>query len=76
MIKCEVIKDFTLGKFNELKNIKRRMFDENGKLFIGDTFECDKKMADYLTGNNSQGEIVVKITEIIPEETKKKTSKK
>lgn len=77
MIKCEVIKEFTLGKFNELKNIQRRRIDTYGMLFVGDTFECSKDMAEYLTGKNDKGNVVVKIIEVIPEEkTKKKTSKK
>ncbi len=68
MIKVEVIEEFTLGKFNELKNITRKQKKEEGKLFIGDTFECDKKMADYLTGNNPINRAVVKVIEVIPEE--------
>lgn len=66
MIKCEVIKDFTLEEFDKLQNIKRRMVEQKGKLFIGDTFECNEKMYDYLTGNNEGGFIVVKIIEYKP----------
>ncbi len=69
MIKCEVIKDFTLKRFNELKNIKRKSFDTKGKLYIGDTFECDEDMVKYLTGNNDEGEVVVKVIEVEPEKT-------
>lgn len=67
MIKCEVVKEFTLGKFEELKNIKRRNQNTKGKLFVGDTFECDKEMVDYLMGNNKKNETVVKVIEVIPE---------
>ncbi len=67
MIKCEVIKEFTLKKFDELKNIKRRSIDIKGKLYVGDTFECDKEMADYLMGNNKNRQVVVKVLEVIPE---------
>lgn len=67
MIKCETIKEFTLKKFDELQNIKRISKNQVGKLFVGDTFECSKEMADYLTGNNQNGEVVVKIIEIVPE---------
>jgi hypothetical protein len=66
MIKCEVIKEFTLEKYDELKNIKRKSIEVKGKLLIGDTFECEKEMADYLMGGNSKNETVVKIIEIIP----------
>lgn len=70
MIKCEVIKEFTLKRFNELKNIKRKNFDTKGKLYIGDTFKCDEDMVKYLTGNNDEGEVVVKVIEIEPYEAK------
>lgn len=76
MIKVEVTEDFTLEKFNELKNIIRKTKEQEGKLFIGDTFECDEKMADYLTGNNPINRAVVKVIEVISEKenTEKKTT--
>lgn len=67
MIKCEVIERFTLGRFNELKNIKRKSVDTNGELYVGDVFECEKELADYLMGNNSKKKVVVKVIEVIPE---------
>lgn len=92
MLKVKAIKEFTLGKFNELKNIERAnpTKNENGKLYENDIFECDNSMADYLMGQNPVKEVVVEIIEVIPEEkpiepkveakpkktTKKKTSKK
>ena len=66
MIKCEVIKDFTIAKYNELVNIEGRGANIKGKLFVGDTFECSKEMCDYLMGNNAKGEVVVKVVEIEP----------
>jgi len=67
MIKCEVIKEFTLERFDELKNIKRKSIGTNGKLYVGDIFECDKEMVDYLMGNNNNSVVVVKVIEIEPE---------
>ena len=52
MIRCEVVKEFTLSRFDELKNIKRNNYDEKGRLYAKDTFECDKELAEYLLGNN------------------------
>lgn len=70
MIKVEVINDdFTLERFDELKNIQRKSREEKGKLFIGDTFECTKEMVDYLTGNNPLNKVVVKVIEVEPEKT-------
>jgi hypothetical protein len=86
MIKAKVIKDFTLERFEELKNIIRKDATKNGKgyLYDGDTFECNEEMGKYLTGSNKKGETVIEILEIIPEEPivkeekpkKKKSSKK
>ena len=86
MISCEVIEKFTLKDFDKLKNVKKAMVRKENEFGVKDTFECDKEMVDYLTGNNPLNKAVVKIIEVIPEEnqkeiikpkaTKKKTSKK
>lgn len=68
MVKCEVIGEFTLQRYDELKNIVRVGKEEKGRLFVRDTFECTEEMAEYLTGNNPLKIAVVKIIEIIPEE--------
>ena len=72
MIKCKTIKEFTLKKFKELKNIERAndVYVE-GKLYVGDTFECNKDMVDYLLGDNPKNETVIEVIEVIPEEVKK-----
>lgn len=80
MIKCEVIEQFTLGRIKELKNITRvnQANKEKNTLYVGDTFECEKEMVEYLTGNNSKNAVVVKVLEVIPEkekETKKEEIK-
>lgn len=78
MIRCEVIKEFTLERFKELKNVIRARKDVPGTLFVGDTFCCKKDIADYLLGDNDRKIVVVKVIEIIPKEVdkKKKSSKK
>jgi len=70
MVKCEVIEDFTLGKYNELKNITRRNKLKDGKLYVGDTFECEQEMAKYLTGDNPLKKAVVKVIEVKVKEAK------
>ena len=79
MIKVEVIEEFTLAKFDEIKNIVRSKSTKNeyGRLYVGDIFECKEDMAKYLTGENAKNKIVVKILEVIPikEEKPKKTTK-
>ena len=63
-IKVEVITQFTLARFDELTNIKRANVEKYGTLFVGDTFECSKEMAEYLSGKNEKGNIVVRIIEV------------
>ena len=76
MIKVRVIKDFSLKEFAKIKNIKRFNYDKVGELYKNDIFECDEKMARYLTGDNSKKEIVVEIIEIRIEKSKKEEPKK
>lgn len=71
MIKVEVIEKFTLKDFNELKNIKRKSVEKEGTLYVGDTFECSKDMAKYLTGDNALKKAVVKVIEIAPQKVEK-----
>ena len=76
MVKCKVIEEFTLEKFDELKNIVRKSKEEKGRLFVGDIFECNEDMAKYLTGDNPINKVVVKVIEIIPGEEIQKAIKK
>ena len=76
MIKVRVIKDFTLREFAKIKNLVRFNYDKVGELYKNDTFECDEKMAKYLTGDNPKKEVVVEIIEIKVEKLKKKQAKK
>ena len=76
MIKVRVIKDFSLKEFAKIKNIERFNYDKVGELYKNDIFECDDKMARYLTGDNSKKEIVVEIIEIKIEKPKKEEPKK
>lgn len=70
MIRVECIKQFKLADFDKLSNIKRKSIDVKGLLFVGDTFECDEEMVKYLTGNNEDGDVVVKVIEVEPYEAK------
>lgn len=70
MIKIEVIEKFTLADYKKLKNVKKVMARKENEFGVGDTFECDKEMVDYLTGNNAFKKMVVKVIEVIPEKEK------
>ena len=68
MIKVEAIKDFTLARFNEIKDtLVRNKVAVEGKIFKGDTFECTQELAEYLSGKNAIGQTVIKVIEVIPE---------
>lgn len=73
IIKCKVIKEFTLKDFDKLENLVRGGYkNDYGKLHTNDIFECDKKMADYLMGENPFNETVIKILEVEPEKEMKR----
>jgi hypothetical protein len=67
MIKVEVIDNFTLEDYNKLKNVKKVISRKENEFGTRDTFECDGKMVDYLTGNNALNKVVVKVIEVVPE---------
>lgn len=71
MIRVQVIEDFTLNDYDKIKDtIKRAKFDKYGSLYVGDIFECDKEMYDYLTKNNHLNKKFVKVIEWKPESKK------
>lgn len=73
MVKVKVIKDFRLGRFNELKNIIRANLNkkEEGHLYVNDIFECTDDMAEYLIKNNTEKKAFITIIEVIPEKKEK-----
>ena len=79
MVKLEALEDFTLRRFNELKNIVRKDKEEAGKIFYGDIFETDVELTEYLTNTgkepNPANRAVAKVIEVIPEEEKKAEQK-
>lgn len=66
MVKVEVTEEFTLERFNELKDIQRISREQAGRLYVGDTFYCEKDIAEYLTGGNAKNKTVVKVLEVEP----------
>lgn len=67
MIRCEVTRSFTLGKYKELINVAKVGTRKENEFDKGDTFECTEEMAKYLTGNNPNEDVVVKVLEVIPD---------
>ena len=75
MVRVEVIENFTLEAFDELKNLERKAGGTKGQLNVGDTFECSEDMAKYLMGENKLGKVVVKVIEVKPDKIKEEPKK-
>ena len=69
MVRVKVTESFTLGKFNELKEIVRAnpQNAKDGELYKNDIFVCEKEMAEYLLGKNAHKRAFVEVIEVIPE---------
>lgn len=70
MMKLEAIINFTLERYDELKNIERISIETKGRLYPGDRFECNEDLGKYLLGENDRKLVVAKLIEIIPEKVK------
>lgn len=70
MITVEVIDNFSLSRFDEITNLKRKFPISGTYLKKGDIFNCKKDLAKYLLGDNPLNKTVVKIIEIKPESKK------
>ena len=77
MVKVQAIIDFTYKKYDKIQNLNSLDEIEKGKIFTGDIFEVEDKEALYLTGENKNKIVAVKVLEVIPEikEEKKITTK-
>lgn len=73
MVKAKAIMDFTTKDFEKLENLVRNdaSNDEDGSIYLGDTFECDNELAAYFCGGNDYKLDLVEIVEVIPEEEPK-----
>lgn len=77
MVKVQAIIDFTYKKYDKIQNLNSLDEIEKGKIFKEDIFEVEDKEALYLTGENKDKIVAVKVLEVIPEikEEKKITTK-
>lgn len=77
MVKVKALENFTFARYKEIeKTLNSKAKKEQGRLFEGDIFECNKEMADYLLGDNPINRAVVKVIEVIPEKQIEKKVKK
>ena len=77
MVKVQAIMDFTYKKYDKIQNLNSLDKIEKGKIFKEDIFEVEDDEALYLTGENKNKIVAVKVLEVIPEikEEKKITTK-
>lgn len=76
MVKVQAIIDFTYKNYDKIQNLESSNEIEKGKIFKGNIFEIENEEALYLTGKNDSKIIAVKVLEVMPEKTKRKTTKK
>ena len=77
MVKVQAIIDFNYKNYNKIKDLKPTNKIQEGKIFAGDIFNVEDDEAKYLTGENKNKIVAVKVLEVIPEikEEKKITAK-
>ena len=77
MVKVQAIIDFNYKNYNKIKDLQPVNKIQEGKIFTGDIFNVEDDEAKYLTGENKNKIVAVKVLEVIPEikEEKKITTK-
>lgn len=76
MVKVQAIIDFNYKEYNKINNLQPVSKTQEGKLFAGDIFEANEDMAKYLTGENENKIVAVKVLEVIPEIKEKEAIQK
>ena len=78
MVKVQAIIDFNYKNYNKIKDLQPTNKIQEGKIFAGDIFNVEDDEAKYLTGENKDKIVAVKVIEVIIEQkvTEKKTKKK
>lgn len=77
MVKVQAIIDFNYKNYNKIKDLQPANKIQKGKIFAGDIFNVEDDEAKYLTGENKNNIVAVKVLEVIPgiKEEKKITLK-
>lgn len=77
MVKVQAIIDFNYKNYTKIKDLHPANKIQEGKIFAGDIFNIEDDEAKYLTGENKNKIVAVKVLEVIPEikEEKKITTK-
>ena len=67
MVKVQAIIDFNYKNYNKIKDLQPVNKIQEGKIFAGDILEVEDEEALYLTGENKNNIVAVKVLEVIPE---------
>ena len=66
MVKVQAIIDFNYKNYNKIKDLQPTNKIQEGKIFAGDIFNVEDDEAKYLTGENKNNIVAVKVLEVIP----------
>lgn len=66
MVKVQAIIDFNYKNYNKIKDLQSANKIQEGKIFAGDIFNVEDDEAKYLTGENKNKIVAVKVIEVIP----------
>ena len=75
MVKVKAIIDFTYKNYDKIKDLENVGEIEQGKIFAGDIFNVEDKEALYLTGENKDKIVAIKVLEVLPEQKPKRRVK-
>ena len=67
MVKVQAIIDFNYKNYTKIKDLQPTNKIQEGKIFTGDIFIVEDDEAKYLTGENKNKIVAVKVLEVIPE---------
>ena len=76
MVKVQAIIDFNYKNYNKIKDLQPANKIQEGKIFAGDIFNVEDDESKYLTGENKNKIVAVKVLEIIPEIKEEEKPKK
>ena len=66
MVKVQAIIDFNYKTYTKIKDLQPANKIQEGKIFAGDIFNIEDDEAKYLTGENKNKIVAVKVIEVIP----------
>lgn len=66
MVKVQAIIDFDYKNYDKIKNLESANKKQQNKIYTNDIFDVEDKEALYLTGENKDKVVAVKVLEVMP----------